>query len=500
MRILHIASEVVPWSQTGGLAQVLGALPRALATKTTDEIAWMAPLYQQTRAAIERAGKQLQLLGELTVSRGEFTQTMRIHRLANHTAPQCLFVECNALFDRPGLYGDGSRDYDDNAQRFALFCQAVLDASAALLPHPPDVIHCHDWQTGLLPLLAQTSEQPWCRNSAFVFTIHNLAFQGLFHKSYLPRLGLDWDLFKLSKLESNDQLSFLKAGVAFADAVTTVSPTYAREILTPRFGCGLHEFLIYSAHRLVGIRNGIDTDQWNPAADPHIAGQFSADNMAGKQHCRNALLSEFGLAAGNNELVIGVVSRFDYQKGLDLVAELAGRLAALNAKLIVLGSGDPQLERRFQALSRAHATRLAVHVGFDVAMAHRIFAGCDALCMPSRFEPCGLAQMSAMRYGTLPIVRPVGGLRDTVSDPTYDSTNSPRTGFCFGPITGEALASTVRRASDMFRDDPAAWRAAMHTAMTTDWSWFQAASQYRDLYSQVLTQCRRRHEPHFQLE
>jgi starch synthase len=479
MKVVHLASEVAPWSQSGGLGQVVGALPSALLRRGVDT-AIISPLYREVRERAAAAGAVLSPSGlELTVELGGEAIPVGFVSLRATDAAPIHFVDCPRFFDRPSLYGEGT-DYPDNDRRFALLCRAALAGAERLMAGPIDVVHSHDWQAGLAPAyLTRLGRRP-----RTVFTIHNLAFQGLFPKSHLGDLGLDWSLFHLDGLEFWDQLSFLKGGIAFADAVTTVSPRYADEITRPESGAGLDGFF---RHRggVLGILNGIDTAQWDPSSDPHIAAPFSTVRPSGKSTCRRALLDEVGLADGD-ALVLAVVSRLTEQKGLDLIAELVPALRPLGARLVVLGSGDEALEQRFAALAHSQPDHLAVRFGFDQPLAHRIFAGADALLMPSRFEPCGLAQMSAMRYGTLPIASPVGGLADTVHDPGDAALAAGQgTGFLLRRPDVASLVEAVTRAAAL-RRDRSAWSRAVASAMAHDWSWSQPASQYHALYQRLL--------------
>lgn len=468
MRVLHVASEVAPWSQTGGLGMVAGSLAPALAAAGA-EVSVVTPLYRGIAARAAERGESLVDAGidvsvelEGRAIPGRFLRTRA-------GGARVYFLDCPLLFDRAGLYGEAGVDYPDNPFRFAFLCRAAATAGELLCDGRPDVVHGHDWQTGLVPVyLSQTGHRPRA-----VFTIHNLAFQGLVPKHLVPALGISWDGFLADGFEFWDKVSYLKAGCSFSDAITTVSPTYAREITTPPFGCGLDGFFRKWGCR--GILNGIDVDAWDPARDPSIAARFTVADLSGKAACRAALEREVGLPPGG--LLLGVVSRLTEQKGLDLVVALVDQLAALDARLVVLGSGDHELEARLAEMASAAPDRVALRVRFDEALAHRIFAGVDALLMPSRFEPCGLAQMQAMRYGTLPIVNPVGGLYDTVTDGAD--------GFHMRAATAAGLSEAVARAAALKRDR-ARWSRAVTTAMARDWSWEQPAARYLELYRRLL--------------
>lgn len=484
MKILHVASEVAPLSQTGGLADVLGALPGAQARGADNEVAVVTPLY---RAAKERAaalGVELLPAGEpRMVELGHHGFEVSLRRAIVPGAPPLYFVDAPRLYQRDGLYADVcQRDYPDNPLRFATLCRVALDAAPELLGGAPDVVHGHDWQAGLAPLMAQTLEGP---SPATVFTVHNLAYGGVFPKEVMRELGLSWAHFTMQKLEFYDQASFLKAGISSADAVTTVSPSYAREIRTPEFGCGLDGFIRAHARRLTGIVNGIDTDAWNPRTDPALASNYG-DLRVGKAACRAALAEELEVEVGPDELLIGVVSRFAEQKGLDLVADLAPELGRLGAHLIVLGTGDPDLEDRFRELSAQRRCPVTARVGFDVGLARRIYAGCDAMLMPSRFEPCGLNQLYAMRYGTVPIVHATGGLRDTVIDrPEAEGGADAGTGICFAAANLAELRRAVERAATLYRESPGRWAGLQDRGMARDSGWPASAKRYLALYREL---------------
>ncbi len=483
MRIAHVASEVAPYSQTGGLAQVAAALPSALVGLAPEapQVAVFSPLYAAVLESVQRRGETLgPRHSEVSVRVGEREHRVAFRSLRREEGLTLHFIDCPELFGRSELYGDENGDYADNGERFGVLCRAVLQGAAQAMDGAPDVYHCHDWQTGLLPALLK-SYPPEVRPKT-VFTIHNLAYQGWFPKELLPALGIPWSTFTPQGLEFYDQVSMLKAGVAFSDATTTVSESYAHEIRTPEFGCYLDGFLRADCPRLLGIRNGIDVDEWNPATDKTIAESYSARSLRGKTRCREALLEEYGLSA-SGELLIGIVSRLADQKGLDLVAEIAPELQSLGARLVLVGNGDPALEGRFRWLSEQFRDSISVFVGFDAARAHRVFAGADAFLMPSRFEPCGLGQMAAMRYGTLPIVHAVGGLRDTVID--VDEGPDRANGFRFEHASVDEVRRTISRAASLRRKHPEVWKQLILRGMTEDWSWAKPARQYLRLYGEL---------------
>ncbi len=482
MRVLHVASEVAPFAQTGGLADVLAGLPAALADSHGLAAGVVVPLYRGVLARLAAAGVALSAGEPLALAVGPHTFPARL-RVAQVGRVRYGFVDCAHLYDRPGtLYGPGGPlEFSDNHVRFAALGRAALLAGPALVGGVPDVLHAHDWQGAPAAIYARALRAP----AAVVVTIHNLAFRGIYGKEAMDELGLPWSMFTANQLEFYDQLCLLKGGLACADAVTTVSPSYAREILTPERGEALDGFLRWEIKRLVGITNGIDTIEWDPAVDPALPARFSRDDLAGKAACRTALLREIGLPDDPYTPVIGVIARLADQKGLDLVADIASDLHRIGARLVLLGSGDPDLEARFRWLAEVFRDHVAVRIGFDHALSRRIYAGSDLFCMPSRFEPCGLGQMYAMRYGSIPVVHAVGGLRDTVRDPGDAELALGRgTGVRFEEPTAAALAGAIDRAARLWRE-PRARAGLRRGAMGRDSSWSASASQYVQLYKSL---------------
>jgi starch synthase len=473
MQVLFVSSEVAPWSKTGGLGDVGGALPRALADRGHD-VTVVTPRYG-TIDARERGfapeGRTLRIRGEPTglwVRRGR---------------PDVVLVEHERFYgSRRGLYGDGAHDYPDNAERFAHLSRAALALPAALGLRPA-IVHANDWQTGLAPYLLRHEHagDPALAGARTVFTIHNLAYQGVFPKQVVPFLGLPWDVFRVDAMEFFDRVSFMKAGLSFADALTTVSPTYAREILTPDGGVGLDPVLRHRRHALHGILNGIDVGEWDPARDPHLPAHYSARDLSGKGACKASLQRELGLPVRPDVPLVAMVSRLVDQKGVDLVVGALGQLATREVQLAVLGTGSPAYEEAFRRAAAAQPSQVAVRIGFDEGLAHRLEAGADLFLMPSRFEPCGLNQMYSLRYGTVPVVRAVGGLDDTVED--YDGWTRG-TGFKFREYTREALLLALRRALDTYRDRRA-WRGLVLRGMSQDFSWGRSARAYEALYASL---------------
>lgn len=479
LRVLHVASEAVPLIKTGGLADVAGALPVAQRALGTDA-RLLLPGY---RSVIEK----LTAVGAIksgTVNVGAAFGAARVQLLRARMPGSDLPL---IILDAPWFFGREGNPYvnqegvpwPDNNQRFGLFGWiAAQIAGGQLLPDwQPDVVHCHDWHSGLTPAYLERQSVAKVRR---IFTIHNLAYQGRFALHSAAKLMLPEDWMTHDKLEFHGDLSFIKAGIVTADQVTTVSPTYAKEILQPAFGEGLDGLLRQRRSNLHGILNGIDTEIWNPATDLELPQSYDSQNIAAKQHSKRALQRELGLQeSANNGPTIATISRLSEQKGLDLVLRAAPEFLALGCQLVVLGSGDERLESQFRQLADQYPGQVSVTIGFDEAMAHRIFGGADAIVIPSRYEPCGLTQLYGLRYGTLPIVTPVGGLADTVVDDLNSDIADKSNGFV---IAGsESLADTVRRASAVFSDQQH-WRQLMLAAMTTDHSWRGPAQAYLDCY------------------
>jgi starch synthase len=477
VRVLHVTSEVAPFAQSGGLADVLAGLPTALAGHGLD-VGVLVPLYRGVADKLEAAGHELAPAAPFPLEVGVHRLEVAI-RTAQIAGVRHGFLECPELYDRPGgLYGlHGAGEFTDNPLRFAALGKAAIVAGEALVGGVPDVLHLHDWQAGAAAIYARLAELP----SRIVITIHNLAYRGIFSKDVMTELGIPWSMFTVEQVEFYDQISFLKAGLALADVVTTVSPTYAKEILTPERGEALDGFL-RTRPRLVGIANGIDTAAWDPATDRALPAAFSHDRPTGKATCRARLAEEMGLPLLDTDVLIGVIARMTDQKGLDLIADIVPELERLGARLVVLGSGEPELERRFTWLADVFREHVAVRIGFDGDLARRIYAGSDVFAMPSRFEPCGLGQLYAMRYGSIPVVHAVGGLRDTVSDPgDAELAQGHGTGVAFAPAMAPELIHALERVIGLLgNSDP---RAALRgAAMRRDSSWTASALEYIAMY------------------
>ncbi len=481
IKVLHVAAEVFPLVKTGGLADVVAALPVALAEQGADVRLLLPGLpaviesVQRTRAVVEMGP----CFGALRVR-------LLLARMPR-TALPVYVVDAPYLFKRDGSpYQNRQGDeWPDNAQRFALlgWAAAHLAAGDADLQWAPDVVHAHDWHAAMA--CAYMSDHA-ATQAASVFTVHNLAYQGLFPMHDGALLGLPSRVMSPAGLEYHGQMSFMKAGLNFADRITTVSPTYAREIATHEFGCGLDGVIRSRAADVTGIINGIDPQTWNPATDPAIATRYDADHLENKLQCRRALQAELGLQADDEALVLTVVSRLSSQKGLDLVLSCLPELLRHGVQLVVQGTGEPALEAAFRMAHQAHPGRVHVHIGYDEARAHRLIAGADAIAVPSRFEPCGLTQMYGLRYGTLPIVRRVGGLADTVVDADEVAMAAgTATGFSFSAATPAAFEACVQRAQAL-RRQPALWQALMRHAMAQELSWAGPAKDYLALYQGAL--------------
>ena len=480
LRILHVASEAVPFVKTGGLADVLGALPKGLVDQGSDARV-VIPGFGGAVAKAEAMPGFTWREGGMTIEAGGVDHHLGIGEVQVGKVRYYLLA-CNELYARDGIYGPSAGvDYDDNARRFAVFAKAAL-ALPGIIGWIPDVIHAHDWQAGLVPPLLERGFLHDLPATRSVFTIHNIAYQGSFWHWDLRLTGLDWSLFNPLHLEHHQRLNCLKAGIVFADRVTTVSQRYAEEIQTPEFGYGLDGVIRDHRHKLSGITNGIDTEEWNPGTDPHIAKTYTVSRMAGKKACKAALQKEMGLQVDAAPALVGLVSRLVWQKGIDLVVEavspyiLSGRM-----QLAVLGAGEPEIEAALRALQGRHPGWVCFWHGYNEGLAHRIEAGSDLFLMPSRFEPCGLNQMYSLRYGTLPIVRFTGGLADTVTDVASGQGN----GFTFGPMDLGHFSSVVDRALGLYHHFPKDWKAAVKRAMQAEHSWDSVASEYLDLYRAI---------------
>jgi starch synthase len=479
MNIVFAASECVPFSKTGGLADVVGALPKALAELGHNVTVYL-PKYKQTKLTEARTA-----LRSVTIPFDDQYRFCSVLDGGKQSGVQFYFIDYPLFFDRDGLYGSPTGDYPDNAERFALYSRAVLEAAKIL--GPPEVFHCHDWQTALIPVLLRTSYEgdPVFRETGTVFTIHNMGYQGLFDPDILPLIMLSWDLFTIDKMEFWGKVNFLKGAIAFSDYITTVSRKYSEEIQTAEYGFGLEGVLRLRAGRVFGILNGVDYNEWSPEKDKYIAHPYSPESLEGKQEDKRDLLKEFGIANQDPDLpVVGIVSRFAAQKGFDLIAKVADDLAALPLVMTVLGSGDKPYEELFRKLNRQFPEKIALKVAYDNVLSHKIEAGADMFLMPSRYEPCGLNQIYSLKYGTVPIVRATGGLEDTIEQ--WDPATSKGTGFKFTTYSGPALLETIHKALHAFRDKEG-WKRLMVNGMKKDFSWTASAKEYVKIYEKLKT-------------
>ena len=477
MHIAFAASECVPFSKTGGLADVVGALPRALAA-AGHQVSVYLPRYRQTKLTDAQI-----VVRSITVPFDDRYRFCSVVTGGNRSGIKFYFVDYPPFFDRDALYGTSAGDYPDNAERFALFSRAVLEASKIL--GVPDVFHCHDWQSALVPVMLRTlySEDPAFRDVATVFTIHNMGYQGLFPPDILPLLMLPWDLFTISKLEFFGSVNFLKGALVFSDFITTVSRKYSQEIQTTEYGFGLEGVLRDRASTVTGILNGVDYDEWSPQTDKFIVAKYSPEDLSGKAKCKQDQLATFGVTnADSKSPVIGIVSRFAAQKGFDLIAQIMDRLAREDMIIVALGTGDKEYEEMFLRMQKQFPQKIAVKIAYDNAIAHKIEAGADMFLMPSKYEPCGLNQIYSLKYGTVPIVRATGGLDDTIEP--WDARSGKGTGFKFTEYSGESLLLTIKQALQAYRDQ-GSWQVLMRNGMNKDFSWNFSAKEYVRIYERV---------------
>jgi starch synthase len=507
-----IASEAQPFSKTGGLADVAMALPKALG-RLGHDVTVITPRYRGVTDGPVAATVSLEMaahrftarlmegerawLADLSadlsaVALAEVEALPEVEASSRRRRSRILLLDCPELYDRDGIYYNAQGDFPDNAVRYAFLSAAAIDWAAQQSP-PFDIIHAHDWQGGLAPVYAQalgthplgTVRTVRTVRTSTVLTIHNLAYQGVFDKSWVPRLGLRWEDFTIDGFEFFDRLSFMKAGINFADAITTVSPTYAQEILRPEYGNGLDGAIRRRGDALVGILNGIDYDEWDPESDRHLPAPFSAGDLSGKQAAKRALLETFGFTVTDDLLkrpVIGMVSRMVDQKGLDLIAALAGALPSLDATFTIVGTGEPRYQDMWRTLSRRWPDRISAFIGFDERRAHLVEGGADIFLMPSRFEPCGLNQMYSLRYGTVPVVRAVGGLVDTVRP--YNPRNGQGNGFLFAEYHPRVLMETLSSALAAYPNKKI-WTRLQKNGMRADVSWDRSAGEYVKMYRKL---------------
>jgi starch synthase len=479
MKIAIIAAETTPWAKAGGLADVIGALPIALA-RAGAQVAVVLPGYKGALRALATEVVAEHVEVELGTKREEFT----LRRAQGPRGVQIYLIDHPEYFgNRSGIYGENGRDYPDNTRRFIFFGRAAASALADRIH--PDVVHAHDWHASLAPIAigADPAIRVKLGDALAVFTIHNLAFQGICDAGDFHLLGLDWSYFSVDFLEFHGRVNLMKGAIILSDAASTVSPTYAREVTeSAEMGFGLEGVLRAKGDRFVGILNGADYAEWDPANDPHIAARYTPANPEGKRACIADLRKQVELAPADRVPMVGMVTRMTPQKGFDLMKDALDAIMGLDLQLVILGSGDPETEACFRDAQTRYSDRLRVVLGFDNVLAHRIQAGSDAFLMPSRFEPCGLTQMYALKYGTVPIVRATGGLRDTVSE--FDPASGRGNGFVFQDYRADNLVAALARAVETYRK-PALWTRLMNNGFAADFSWDRAAREYIEWFGRL---------------
>ncbi len=475
--------ECHPYAKVGGLGDVVGALPKYF-KRLGHDVRVCLPLYGSIQVQDD-----WQHYDNVPVRLGEQIHTCRLWETKQNEITY-YFIEYQSYFQREGIYGGPFGPHFDNGERFAFFSKAALDLCDYLQWHP-DVIHCHDWTTGLIPVMLNTCErdQPLGK-AATVFTIHNLEHQGIFAPDLLAYAGIPFSEYRADSLESMGSVNCMKGAIYHATKVTTVSPTYAREIQQAPLSFGLQDTLKFKAADLVGILNGIDDELWDPSSDPSLPANYSAQNLFGKAICKEQLQRQCQLRLAPRTPIFGIISRLYYQKGLDILLDILPQvLSHMDIQLIVLGSGEANWEQRFRDIARQHPKQMSVHIGYNAELAHLIEAGADCFIMPSRFEPCGLNQMYSMRYGTLPIVHNTGGLADTVQ--SFDEKTAVGTGFVFNDLTSQALFNTIGWACSTYYDRPQAFASMQKQAMSQDFSWDHSAKQYEQVYQWAIQQRKR---------
>ncbi len=479
-RVLLVSAEMAPFAKVGGLADVAGSLPKAL-NRLGHDVRAVIPAYPMI---LNHPNWTPQPLFEFTISiHDQWTETVTCYRVDSVPDLTVYLLKVGHWFENAT---ESSRVYAVDPRAYIAFCKAVVGFIQRFAEQwTPQVVHCNDWHTALIPVYMRTSGSPLLDGIATVFTIHNLAYQGVFEREFFAETGLPEALFSIEGLEFYGKVNFMKGGLLFSDYVNTVSPTYAQEIQTPEFGEQLEGLLqrLHWEHRLVGILNGIDYDEWNPATDPHIPAPYTADNLEGKAVCKARLQEACGWKPDATKALIGLVSRLTDQKGLDLIKAIGAKILQLPVQFVVLGTGDPAYERYFRSLHKRHRAKVHATIGFDNALAHRIYAGADLFLMPSRFEPCGLGQMISLRYGTIPIVRQTGGLADTIVP--FNRETQVGNGFAFRAYKPADLYTAVERAVEVF-GDRAVWQTLVRRAMQEDWSWARSAEAYATLYRQAV--------------
>lgn len=492
LKVVTIASEMIPLAKTGGLGDVCGSLPLALESVGCQSTCFL-PAY---RSAL-KAGLPIETTDiAFTISIGGKNVACRLLKTQlAHSNVTVYLIDQPHYFERDGLYSDRQGEFRDNCERFAFFCRAAMQAIETL-GLKPDIVHCHDWQTGLVPayIHARLGNFAWMNDVASVMTIHNLAYQGRFWHLDMPLTGLDWNYFNWERLEYYGDLNLMKSGIVFADRVTTVSPTYAKEITRPEHGCGLDGLLAKRGSDLIGIVNGVDYQQWNPATDDLLPAKYDLQSwQGGKAACKAALQADLGLPQEASKPLVGIVSRLAGQKGWDLILPLLRHwLPHRDVQWAILGTGDKGYENELRDMSIAHPTKLAVKLDFSEKVAHGIEAGSDLFLMPSRYEPCGLNQLYSLKYGTVPVVHATGGLADTVVHSTAETLqNGTATGFSFNEYSVAKLENALNEALDFYLNRRQQWAQLVETGMRDDWSWNNSANRYREIYLETLQNRRR---------
>lgn len=481
MKIVSVASEMTPFAKTGGLADVAGTLTKELHALGHDVLAFL-PYYRDID--LQAGGFEL-VVERIDVPLGNDKETARIYH-AIHDGVQVYLVDHPGFFHRDHLYGTATDDYPDNDRRFSFFQRAVLEALKAIR-FAPDIIHCHDWQCGLVPVYLKTlyKKDAFFKKTRSVFTIHNLAYQGNFPPDSLPMMGIGWEEFKLEKLEFYGKVSLMKGGIVYSDAVTTVSERYTREIQTKEFGCGLENVFATRTDHLYGIINGIDYKEWNPETDKDIAARFSAASIEKKAASKQLLQRDNGFEENPKIPLIGITSRLVDQKGFDILIPAIEDIIKLGFQIVLLGTGEEKYHKILRGLAKTNKSRLGIHIIFDAKMAKEIYAGSDFFLMPSYYEPCGLGQMIALRYGTVPLVRETGGLADTID--AFDKASGKGNGFVFKEYKTEALLECLRGALEIYKS-PGDWSVLVQNAMKSDFSWKASAKRYIEVFEETLKQ------------
>ncbi len=476
MNILFISPEVFPFAKTGGLADVAGALPEAIAKKG-HKSSTILPFFQVVK---KNGFKPSVFKKDISVrinDREEFFNLL----LLKHNGVDVYFIEKNEYYDREFLYGTPQGDYQDNAFRFCFYAKAIL----ASIPYigRQDILHCNDWQSGLVPLYIKThhKDDPLFSKTKILFTIHNMAYQGIFPKDVVPYLDISWDLFNPSGVEFWDKLSFMKTGIVFSDAISTVSKGYAKEILTPEFGCGLDGLLRSREKDLYGILNGVDYSVWNPGVDKFIAKKFDGKDLSGKAECKKDLAETLGIKYNANRPILAMITRFAEQKGIDLVVNIMKDILK-DSDFVILGFGDEKYNKILQDMAKKYKGKVGVSIKFDNALSHKIEAGADMFLMPSRYEPCGLNQMYSLKYATVPVVRAVGGLDDTIQN--FNTVTKKGNGFKFKEANNEALSGAIKDAAAVFKNKKL-WDELLKNCVSCDYSWDSSAEQYLKLYKNL---------------